>query len=97
MLPCVFHNEVACCIVCCFMFGGGTYLVASCVELFMSVGSICLAPCGLCHAAVSYSVSRCPTLCSVLCCVFSCAIVRAVLPCVFRDCVFLSAWRDVLL
>ena len=80
VLPCVFHDEVACCIVCCFMLSGVAYLFASCVEVLMLVGFICLAPCDLCHAVLSYSVLRCPVLCSILCCALSCVFVRAVLP-----------------
>ena len=43
VLPCAFHDEVACFIVCCVVFSGVAYLVASCVELLMLVGFICLA------------------------------------------------------
>ena len=66
------------------MFGSVAYLDAF-VELFMLSGFIYLAPCDVCHAALSYSVLRCLVLCIVLCCVLSCVIVRAVLPCVYRD------------
>ena len=52
VLPYVFHDEVACYIVC-VMFGGVAHLVASYVELFMLVGFICLALCALCHAILS--------------------------------------------